>query len=205
MIAAVIFDRGGVLLRTVDPAPRRQLEVAHQLEAGAAEGLVFHGPMGVKAQTGAISSAEHWAWIGEQLGLDAAGVVEFRQRFFAGDRVDEELVGYVRSLRGRYQTALLSNAMSDLIDVITREYPIFDAFDLVVGSAYEGIMKPAAEVFARTLLRLGRRPAEAVFVDDAAANVAGARAVGLRAVHYVPGMNVPAELARLGVRPGPGA
>ena len=50
-----------------------------------------------------------------------------------------------------------------------------------------GARKPAPEIFERTLARAGCRPAEAVHVgDDPAADVAGARAVGMGAVHYVP-------------------
>jgi FMN phosphatase YigB (HAD superfamily) len=46
---------------------------------------------------------------------------------------------------------------------------------------------------------LGREPAEAVFIDDFAHNIEGARAVGMAAIHYQPGIDLVAELAALGV------
>jgi FMN phosphatase YigB (HAD superfamily) len=47
-----------------------------------------------------------------------------------------------------------------------------------------GLRKPHAEIFLRTLSALGVAPAEAAHVgDDVTTDVAGARAVGMRAIH----------------------
>ena len=74
-----------------------------------------------------------------------------------------------------------------------------DAFDLIVSSAGEQVMKPDAAIFERTLERLEVAPYEAVFIDDFAHNVAAARAAGLAAIHFIPGIDLPAELEKLGV------
>ena len=199
MIRAVIFDVGGVLIRTEDRRPRAELERRLGLSPGEAEELVFSGEMGTRAQLGAIRSDELWRWVQERLGLDDGGLVDFRRAFFGGDRLDAQLLDYVRGLRPRYQTAIISNAMDNLRETLAADYAAADAFDLIVGSAYERVMKPDAAIYARTLARLGREAGEAVFVDDFAGNVAGARAVGMQAVHYAAGMDVAAELAKLGV------
>jgi FMN phosphatase YigB (HAD superfamily) len=196
----VIFDVGGVLVRTTDPAPRRALEQRLGLEAGQAEYLVFHSPMGRKAQMGALPSGELWGWVKVQLGLDHAGLLDFQREFFAGDTLDDTLLEYIRSLRPRFQTAIISNAMDNLLETVTTHYPMADAFDVIVWSAAMKTMKPDAAIFAETLARLGRAPEEAVFVDDFPANVTGARAAGLHAVQYVAGMDLPAALARFGVK-----
>jgi HAD superfamily hydrolase (TIGR01509 family) len=128
-------------------------------------------------------------------------LARFRQEFFGGDRLDTALVEFVRQLRPAYQTAIISNAMDDLLDTITHHYPLADAFDFVVGSAYQKVMKPAPQIFEWTLAQLGRAPHEAVFIDDSAHNIAGARSVGMATVHYQPGVDLVAELAALGVHP----
>jgi HAD superfamily hydrolase (TIGR01509 family) len=74
-----------------------------------------------------------------------------------------------------------------------------DAFDLIVGSAYEGIMKPDPRIFRRTLERLDCPPEAAVFVDDMFANVEAARALGLWSIHYRAGMDLSAILGEFGV------
>jgi len=201
MIKTVIFDVGGVLIRTEDRTPRRKLEQRLGLQPGESEVLVFNEKVGNAAQLGKITSAELWGWVQQKLGLDDAGVAQFQQEFFGGDRLNTSLMAYIRSLRPAYQTAIISNAGDNLNRVITEIYPIADAFDLVVGSAYEGVMKPDAEIFKRTLTRLGRRAEETVFVDDFAHNVDAARALGMHAVHYTPATDVPAVFAQLGVVP----
>jgi putative hydrolase of the HAD superfamily len=200
MIKALIFDVGGVLVRTESRTARSNLEARLGLAPGASELLVLNGPVGIQAQSGLITSQALWASVQQELGLDEAGLAAFRTEFFGGDRLDEELLALVRRLHGRYQTAIISNAMDDLLEVITHQYPLADAFDLIVGSAYQKVMKPAPEIFLWTLAQLGREPHEAVFVDDFAHNVAGARAVGMAAIHYQTGMDLRAELAVLGVQ-----
>jgi len=202
MIKAIIFDVGGVLIRTESRIPRANLEARLGLAPGASELLVFNGPMGMQAQTGAITSQALWASVAQELALDEAGLASFRSDFFGGDLLDLELLDLVRRLHLHYQTAIISNAMDDLLEVVTNRYPLAGAFDLIVGSAYQKVMKPAPEIFLWTLAQLGRQPNEAVFIDDFAHNIAGAQAVGMAAIHYQPGIDLAAELAKLGVRAG---
>ncbi|MBP8001543.1 MAG: HAD family phosphatase [Chloroflexi bacterium] len=203
VIRAVIFDVGGVLVRTMDRRGRDALEARLHLAPGEAENIVFNSEMGQKAQRGVITTSQLWQWIGEYLGLDAAALQQFQRDFWGGDRMDVALVAYIRELRPRYQTAIISNALDNLTHVITTLYPMADAFDLIVGSAYEKVMKPDALIFERTLERLGVRPQEAIFIDDFAHNLAGARAVGLHTLHFQPGVDVPQALAEMGVHPEP--
>jgi HAD superfamily hydrolase (TIGR01509 family) len=110
-------------------------------------------------------------------------------------------VDYIRRLRPSYQTAVISNATDGLLDSLTHQHRIADAFDLIVGSAEEKVMKPDPEIYLRTLRRLGRKPQEAVFIDDFAHNIAAAQALGIHTIHFRPGTDVPAELKILGVSP----
>jgi putative hydrolase of the HAD superfamily len=199
VIKALIFDVGGVLVRTESRIERANLEARLGLAPGASELLVFNGPKGIQAQTGAISSRDLWASVAIELGLDETALAAFRTDFFGGDRLNNELLALVRRLHRHYQTAIISNAMDNLLEVITHQYPLADAFDLIVGSAYQKVMKPAPEIFLWTLAQLGREPHEAVFIDDFAHNIAGARAVGMATIHYQPGVDVATELAKLGV------
>ncbi|MCA9969150.1 MAG: HAD family phosphatase [Anaerolineales bacterium] len=199
MIQAVIFDFGGVLVRTHDHKPRRAWDRRLGLAPGEGEELVFNSEAGQQAQRGAITNEALWQWVGEHLQLTADDLAAFQQAFWAGDVLDTALVDAIRALRPFYQTALISNATDGLRPILSAKYPIADAFDLIVISAEEKIMKPAPEIYERTLQRLGRRPQETVFVDDFAHNIAGAQRVGMHGLHYTPGLDVPAALARLGV------
>ncbi len=199
MIKALIFDVGGVLVRTVDRTHRNALEERLGLHAGESESIVFNSDMGTKAQQGAITTPELWAWIQQHLHLDAEGLLAFQHDFWAGDRLDTALIALIRQLKTRYQTAIISNATDSLHHALTHLYPMADAFDLIVGSAYEKVMKPDRVIFERTLARLQRKPEEVIFVDDFAHNIAAAHALGLHTIHFTPQTNLVAELAKLGV------
>ena len=139
-IRAVIFDIGGVLLRTLDQSGRQRWEARLGLPAGAAEATVLNSEMGHRAQRGEIDDEALWTWVGEHLAL-GDDLAAFRRDFWSGDRVDTRLVDLIRRLRPRYQTAVISNAGHTLRATLAR-YGLLDLFDVVVGSAYEGLMKP---------------------------------------------------------------
>ena len=174
MIKAIIFDVGGVLIRTEDHSYRRCWEERLGLLPGEAEEIVFNSSMGQKAQRGEIGDEELWQWVGMRLDLGER-VDAFTEDFWAGDVLDEELVALVHSLRPRYQTAILSNATDALRESLTGKFGIADAFDVIVGSAEEGNMKPSPVIYERVMEALGRRPQECVFIDDFQHNVAAAQ------------------------------
>lgn len=197
-IKAILFDVGGVLVRTFDQSGRRAWERRLGLPPGGAEAIVLNSEMGHRAQRGEITTAELWGWIREYLNL-GENLDAFRDDFWRGDALDVSLVELIRELRPDYQTGIISNANDSLLETLAN-YGLAAEFDLIVGSAYEGVMKPDRAIYERALSRLGRRPPEAVFIDDAPANVAGARAVGMRAILFTPALDLRAELSALGVR-----
>jgi epoxide hydrolase-like predicted phosphatase len=199
MIRAVIFDVGGVLLRTEDRTSRANLETRLGLAPGQADTIVFNSLVGQQAQRGEITTAALWRWVQQELHLSDADLQRFQTEFWGGDQVDHALIDFIRTLRSRYQTAIISNASDNLNEVIARLDPEGSAFELIVGSAYEKVMKPDPRIFERTLARLGRQPDEAVFIDDFMHNIVGAQAVGMHGIHFTPGIDLPAALTQLGV------
>lgn len=199
MIKAIIFDVGGVLVRTEDRSRRDALEDRFGLARGESEQWVFNGELGIKAQLGEITTDALWAGIQQQLRLTSEEIAAFQHDFFVGDQMDTELVKLIRRLRGRYQTAIISNANDRLLHMLTHDYPMADAFDLIVGSAYEKVMKPDAVIFERTLERLNCQAGEAVFIDDFMHNIVGAQAVGMNGIHFTPDIDLPKTLLDLGI------
>jgi epoxide hydrolase-like predicted phosphatase len=200
-IRAVIVDFGGVLVRTDDPAPRDQLAARLGLAPADLSRLVFDCDAAVQATVGRLPEAALWQHVQGQLGLSDDEVQVCRREFFAGDRLDTGLVRLLQSLRPRYKTAILSNAWSTARDAFTRLFGLDHAVDQIIISAEEGLAKPDPRLYQLAVDRLGVRPQAAVFVDDFSANVEAARAVGLHAIHYTPGLDVRAALAELGVQP----
>jgi epoxide hydrolase-like predicted phosphatase len=182
-IKAVFFDLGGVILRTEFQAPRQQLADRLGLEYDDLYEIVFYGDTGLKASMGEISSDDHWASVIKRLRRPASELGAIRQEFFAGDIVDRTLVEYIRSLRGKYKTGLISNAWSDLRDFVVRE-KFDDAFDGMIISAEVGALKPEARIFQLALERFGVKPKEAIFVDDVLENIEGCERAGMKGIHF---------------------
>lgn len=199
MIKAVIFDFGGVLLRTHNWSGRRRWEQKLGLQENEAEAIVFNSDMGRKAQHGHISYAQLLAWVGDYLDLSAAELNAFETDFWAGDALDQDLVALIRHLRPSYQVALISNAFNDLRHSLTDQFQLADLFDPLVISSEVGIMKPDPRIYQLTLERLGCRPGETVFIDDFAHNIAGAEALGMNGILFKPAIDLEAALATVGV------
>jgi len=193
-IHAVIWDLGGVLVRTEDGEPRNKLAQDLNLTRKQLEDLVFSGDSGNHAQRGEISMEQHWKNVAESLDFSDDEIDEFQQRFWGGDQVDHELVDLILTLKQRYKTGLLSNAFSDLRDIVTNTWQFSNAFDEMIISSEEGVMKPDARIYHSVLEQLAVAPQEAVFIDDFSHNVDGARAVGMQAVHFLNPLQAKAEL-----------
>jgi len=198
-ISALIFDLGGVLLRTLDPAPRQRLAERFGMSREALEELVFEGASGRRAQRGEITVEGHWSNLGQLLKLDSRQMEEFRREFWSGDRLDAELVGLIRAYRRRYRTALLSNAFSNVRWLLETRWGIADAFDEMVISSEVGRVKPDPAIYQMVVERLGVALGEALMVDDFVRNVEAARAVGLQAVQFRDLDQLRADFKRLGI------
>lgn len=182
-IRAVFFDLGGVLLRTEFQAPRQQLTERLGMEYDDLVKIVFDSNSGIKATMGEISSEEHWNSVMKRLKRPASELIAIRDEFFAGDILDRTLLDYLRSLRGKYKTGLISNAWGDLRDYIVKE-KFDDAFDKMIISAEVGAAKPEPKIFQIALEQFGVRPNEAVFVDDFLINIEGCEKVGIKGIHF---------------------
>ncbi|HLC04928.1 MAG TPA: HAD family phosphatase [Anaerolineales bacterium] len=183
-IRAVIYDLGGVIIRTHDHEPRARWERRLGLSPHALERLVFWGEAGEKAALGQIDPDGVWTWVIERLELNPSDRPMLEADFWAGDRVDNELIDYMRGLRPALKTVLLSNAWTSLRTALEMRWGIADAFDLVVISAEVGLVKPDPRIFHLALSQLGVSPDEAVFLDDMQENVDAAQFVGVHGVLF---------------------
>jgi epoxide hydrolase-like predicted phosphatase len=182
-VRAVLFDVGGVILRTEDPEPRRRWERRLGLAPGRLVEAVFDNPEALRATRGEAREEDVWREVGRSLDLTAEQLARFRVDFFAGDRWDEELLAFIRSLRPSVRTGVISNgwlgaqaAMEKWINPGT--------FDVIVFSGLEKCAKPDERIFRLALGRLGLTPEETMFFDDSRTNVEGAARIGMRAVLF---------------------
>ncbi len=183
-IKAVIFDVGGVLLRTEDQTSRDILSKKYGVTRDELSRLVFDTDISNKSTIGELEEEAVWNHVAEHFGMNEKEKEEFKKAFWEGDSLDKQLLEYVRSLRGKYRVGLLSNAWSGARASLEGKYKFMDAFDVIVFSSEVGLAKPDAAIYQLVLERLGVEPREAVFVDDFSENVEAARASGLHAIQF---------------------
>lgn len=80
-----------------------------------------------------------------------------------------------------------------------REAAMFDRFRDVVVSGAEKMVKPDPAIYRLALERFGLEASSTVFIDDNAANVAGAQSVELIALHFEGEPKLRGELQALGL------
>jgi epoxide hydrolase-like predicted phosphatase len=182
-IRAVFFDLGGVIVRTEFQSPRERLAERVGLTYEELVRIVFESKSSQEASIGKISEDEHWKFVARALHRPLKERETIHKEFFDGDIIDRELIAFIRSLRPRFGTGLISNAWDGLRPYMQRE-KFADAFDVLTISAEVGVMKPEATIFQHALEQLEVGPKEAVFVDDFAENIAGCEAIGMHGILF---------------------
>jgi epoxide hydrolase-like predicted phosphatase len=182
-IKAVYFDLGGVIVRTEFQSPREHLAERVGMTYEELVEIVFESKSAREASIGKISEEDLWKNVTRALRLPLKEKDAVHKEFFDGDIIDRELIAFIRSLRPRYKTGLISNAWDGLRPYMEHENFI-DAFDALTISAEVGVMKPDPAIFQLALEQLGVKPKEAVFVDDFSENITGCEAIGMRGIHF---------------------
>ncbi len=182
-IRAVIFDLMEVLILT-DISERSASETRLGLPEGALQRALFASPLFREAVAGGVSAESLWRDVAQRLGVSPDEWRTLAQAFSSAHRLNEALVRSIRTLRPRYQTAVLTNTDSAVREWGIARFDVEQEVDLVIISAEEGMHKPQPEFFLLAAQRLGIRPEEALFVDDEPRYCAAAASVGMRAVQF---------------------
>jgi len=95
----------------------------------------------------------------------------------------------------------LTNWSAETFLVARAEFAFLELFDGIVVSGEERVAKPDPRIFVLLLDRFGLQPGNTVFIDDAAANIAAARRVGLVALRYESPGQLRERLVGAGVLP----
>ncbi len=176
-----IFDLDGVLRQW--PKSDADLEARYSLPPGSISSVAFSPGLLPLALNGAISDTLWRSSIAS--GLSAQHQIE---RATAVDAVAEwsaatgivnmDVLQVVRELRRVAKVAIFTNATNKvLLDL--GKLSLISEVDAILYSSDLGFSKPSPESFHETLRRLGVSANEVVFVDDTAANVDAASAVGI--------------------------
>ena len=125
----------------------------------------------------------YWLRWHEMLGGEIAGTARLLHRLKAGG----------------VPVHAISNWSAETFPRAREIFPFLDTFDVLVVSGTEKLVKPHAPIFQRFLERAGVRAEQCLFIDDNAANIATATALGFHTEHFRSAEALEARLTSLGL------
>lgn len=191
-IQAFAFDFGGVLADFIDPNGMLRLaEVALvPLEPFKAAWSSHRNQL----DSDEITVSEYWSRV-----LDSCGSPVSRDSAIPRlQQIDTEGFSHMRPFMLRWVeelhdsgmvTMLISNMSSATFQTIVEGQDWTHHFDYMVISGHLGINKPDPRIFEHAVSISGVDAGNILFFDDMQANVAGAKAAGMKAL-LVPGTNM---------------
>jgi putative hydrolase of the HAD superfamily len=178
----VIFDYGEVISWGQSAADRAVIERLAGVDGDAGKFWRAYAAHRDMLDLGGGVVGAYWQAIADDLGVvwDGARVHElWVADFRSWLSVNPAVLAVVADLRaGGTRLALLSNAGPDYGSYF-RHGPLGEEFEACFVSGELGLLKPDPAIYARVLDWLAVTPAEAVFIDNRADNVAGAQAIGV--------------------------
>lgn len=182
-IKALIWDLEGVLLISDE----RKIEATVAKNLGVTEeaiGNFFHSEFNDHVDMGEYTQEEFWIRLLDSLGLPHETLAHINDFFYRDFYIDQDLLGRIIKYRKKYKTAILSNYSDVLREMLETRWRVDGAFDEIIISWEEKIIKPDPRIFDLTLRRLGVEKEEAVLIDDREVNIKGAQRFGLHTVFF---------------------
>ena len=193
----IIFDLGDVIIPIDLNAPIRNFSVLSGLPENEVEVLWQQHGILKQYETGLIDDDAFRQHVRTLLGNDnwADEVIDTAWNTVLLDLPLERLER-IKQLQGQYRLFLLSNTSAIHIREVNRmltamgQSTLEDLFERVYYSYEVKMMKPSPAIYEHVLETAGLAAAETAFLDDNAANIASAAALGIRAVHVQPPLTI---------------
>jgi glucose-1-phosphatase len=199
MIRAIVFDFGNVICRfdnriILDRFAKHTGRPADELER-----IIYReSDITTLYESGTITSEDFFERLSSLIGLEMPRE-EFVQAYTDKFTPIPETFSLVRTLAGRYRLGLLSNTSAwDFERGIVRT-EIFHHFSAASLSYAVRSLKPDRAIYDDMLSQLAANPGEVIYIDDIAAYVDAARALGMQGIHFLSSAQLIDSLKRFGI------
>ena len=182
--SAVIFDLGGVFLKTINSQPREALAASFGVTRSELEAFIFMSETSIQSELGELTDKLHWETVLRHFNQPVGDYLKTYKVFFSGDAIDQDLLAFTASLKPNYRLGLLSNAWVSARKLLNQLFNFLDIFDESIFSCEVGKRKPDPTIFKIILGKMGISAENVIFIDDMQINVEGAKSAGLHAIQY---------------------
>jgi putative hydrolase of the HAD superfamily len=194
----VIFDVGGVLL---DWNPGRIMEDLYvdPAERAAMREIIFHHADWLELDRGTLSESDLLVRVAERAERPVPELARLFEAVRESLQPKLDTVALLASLAvRRVPLYCLTNMPPGVYAWLRERFEFWELFAGIVASGEINLVKPQPEIFEYLLNRYGLVAADTVFIDDHAANIDAARALGLHAILFQNAQQCEAALLQLG-------
>lgn len=169
-VTTVVLDMGGVVIPTLFERVR-----VPSFPSGPFQNAARPDPEYAKVENGQMQERDYWAQLTAR-----HPELDIGELWRNCSIVREEMTGLLHRIGGRVRVTAFTNDMAHWFgpDWPSR-FPVLREFDTILEAAVLGVLKPDPAAFRAAAEALGEDPRRCLFVDDLAANLDGAAAVGM--------------------------
>lgn len=202
-MTTLVFDFGNVLGHFSHQKSAAQVAALAGANTAIVLAELYGGQLERDFDSGRLTDAEYRCLVRQRFNLTCDDETFDRA---LGDMFEPiaPVCALVPSLARHCQLVLLSNTNG----IHARHFQIqfaetLASFHHLILSHEVGLRKPSPEIYRLCERRAGARAEQCVFIDDLLPNVDAARQCGWRGIVYDSGVDLAAELARLGIAVSP--
>jgi putative hydrolase of the HAD superfamily len=195
---AIIFDLGGVVINIDSRRALARWAETASCDATLLQARFPHDDAGRLHETGRITDAAYFQHLRTSLAIDLsdAALLDGWNAIFVGEMPG--ISGVLAKAAAKRPLYAFSNTNpAHQAYFSTRFADVLGHFRQVFTSSDIGLRKPDAAAFRYVVKAIGASAERILFFDDGLANIEGARACGLKAVHVTSGSTVADTLADL--------
>jgi glucose-1-phosphatase len=199
MIKTVIFDFGNVIGFFSHRLASRRLAAFAGVPEEEMHRYLFGGDLEIEFDSGRVSAPLLLKQVRERFAFRCGDEV-LGEAFADIFRPNSEVCRLVPRLKPSHRLLLASNTNELHCRQFKQQFAdTLKYFDALILSYEIGVCKPHAAFFEHCLRLADAASDQCLFIDDMAANVAGAISCGLQAIQYSSENNLSARLADLGI------
>ncbi len=182
MIKTIIFDIGGVIVRTNFEAIYSNF--AKRVGLSSEFIVDYHKEKIHDLLLGNITVDQFWK---DMIDAGANPNLDFQAIWIdegiKNREVNKELLSIIKNLRKNYSVGALTNLTSPLL-IIDEAMDLYSHFNCVILSCKEHLKKPDPEFYRLSLKATFAKPEETIFVDDKEIFTTAAEEVGMKSIIY---------------------
>jgi epoxide hydrolase-like predicted phosphatase len=179
-IKAIVFDVSGVITEDDTQLVSRNISEKYQVDYDKVWDVVFIKGY-IPARIGKLNAKQYYEKCKQELGIEIS-YEEFVKEYLKGYVLGQEVLDFIKSLKGKYKLIVLSNQTEINTDYL--HSILDDLFDKIIFSNEVGLYKPKDKEFYELVFKEGVKPEECVFIDDKEKCLLPAKKLGMKTILF---------------------